>query len=396
MKKIAFLLVLALVVGLVPSCHHAVQEHEHNHTQEHEHHHDSDHHDHDHHHGVNVIAFSSGQAKKVGLTLEKVEPRSFGQVIKTTAQVLSSQGDEREVAATASGMVHFINPSLVEGSAVKSGQQLFEIESSGMAENNMSVKLTEATARYNAAKAVYERKKQLAGDKIVSQADMDNARAEYETAKAAYDNLKSVFSHRGAVVKAPIGGYVQRINVSNGTYVEAGQSVVTVSQNRDLQLRAEVQPRYYQWLKNIKDVNVRVPGDERVYTLSELGGGLVSYGRATDVDCPLVPVTFRIRNVGNLLSGSFVTAYIITNGDHKVLTVPNVALVEEMGNYFVFVQVEDEEYEKRLVAIGATDGLRTEVVSGLHEGETVVAHGASMVRLAQNSAALDPHAGHVH
>ena len=407
MKKVVYILSFALLVGLVPSCHHSEQEHDHHHEHAHEHHHDCDHehhhdhdhdhdHEHEHHHGANVIQFSDSQADKVGLTLEKVEARAFGQVIKTTAQVLPSQGDEREAAATASGIVHFTNSSLVEGTAVKAGQQLFEIESSGMAENNMSVKLSEATARYNAAKSAYDRKKQLAGDKIVSQADLDNARAEYETAKAAYDNLKGNFSRRGAVVKAPISGYVQRINVSNGAYVEAGQSVVTVSQNRDLQLRAEVQPRYYPWLKNIKDVNVRVPGDDRVYTLSELGGGLVSYGRATDADCPLVPVTFRIRNVGNLLSGSFVTAYIVTHSDHEVLTVPNVSLVEEMGNFFVFVQVEEGEYEKRLVALGATDGLRTEIVSGLRQGETIVAHGASMVRLAQNSSALDPHAGHVH
>ena len=75
---------------------------------------------------------------------------------------------------------------------------------------------------------------------------------------------------------------------------------------------------------------------------------------------------------------------------------PNEAIVEEMGSYFLFVKVHEGEYEKRLVTLGSTDGLRTEVTSGLQAGEVVVAKGASMVRLAQNSAALDPHAGHVH
>ena len=230
----------------------------------------------------------------------------------------------------------------------------------------------------------------------MSQTDLEQARANYEAAKAVYDNLKSNFSKKGAVVRAPISGYVQRIHVSNGGYVEAGQTVVTVSQNRDLQLRAEVQPRYYSCLKNIKGVNIRIPGDSHTYTLDELGGALVSYGKAASADSPLVPVTFRIRNVGQLLSGSFVTAYIITQTDKESLTVPNEAIVEEMGNYFIFVKVHDEEYEKRLVTLGTTDGLRTEVTAGLQAGEVVVAKGASMVRLAQNSASLDPHAGHVH
>lgn len=343
-----------------------------------------------------MVVFSNAQGLKVGLALEKVSPRPFGQVIKTSAQVLPSQGDEREATAPTSGVLTIVNPNMVEGSAVKAGQTLFEIESSGMADNNMSVRYREAAANYTAAKVAYERKQMLAKDKIVSQAELEQAQATYEAAKAVYDNLKGNFSQKGAVVRAPMSGYVQAIHANNGSYVEAGQSVVTVSQNRDMQLRAEVQPRYYSCLKNIKGVNIRIPGENKTYSLDELGGTLVSYGKAASADCPLVPVTFRIRNIGQLLSGSFVTAYIITQSDREVMAVPNEAIVEEMGSYFLFVKVHDEEYEKRLVTLGATDGIRTEVTSGLQEGEIIVAKGASMVRLAQNGAALDPHAGHVH
>lgn len=394
MKKIAFIIAATLIFGTLPSCqsgHDHDEAHEHGHDEAHEHEHE-----HHHDHGPNVVQFSNAQGLKVGLTLEKVAPRPFGQVIKTSAQVLPSQGDEREATASASGVVVFTNANLVEGAAVKAGQQLFEIESSGMADNNMNVKFQEASARYNAAKAAFERKQQLAEDKIVSQSDLETARAEYASAKAAYDNLKGNFSQRGAVVRAPISGYIQRINVSNGGFVEAGRSVVTVSQNRDLLIRAEVQPRYYACLKNIAGVNIRIPSDEHIYTLEELGGSLVSYGRATDADCPLVPVTFRVRNNGNLLSGSFVTLYISTQAEQEVITVPNESVVEEMGNYFVFVKVCDGEYEKRLVTLGATDGRRTEVVAGVQAGDIVVGRGAAMVKLAQNSGALDPHAGHVH
>ena len=404
MKKMISIMVAVCMVGTMMSCHHKHEhEHEHNHAEAHEHEHEHNHdhghhhdHGHSHSHGANVVAFSSEQGEKVGLTLEKVSPSTFGQVIKTSAQVLPSQGDEREATASASGVVSFTNPNLVEGAAVKAGQQLFTIESNSMADNNMSVRYQEAAANYNAAKMSYERKQRLAEDKIVSQTDLEQARATYEAAKAVYDNLKGNFSKNGAVVRAPISGYVQRIHVSNGGYVEAGQSVVTVTQNRDLQLRAEVQPRYYNCLKNIRGVNIRIPGDSKTYTSDELGGTLVSYGKATDADCPLVPITFRIRNVGQLLSGSFVTAYIITQSDREVLSVPNEAIVEEMGNFFLFVKVHEGEYEKRLVTLGATDGIRTEVTTGLQAGEVVVAKGASMVRLAQNSSALDPHAGHVH
>ena len=384
------------MIGTMTSCHHKHKtEHSHDEIHEHEHCHEHEH-EHNHSYGVNVVEFSNAQGLKVGLALEKITPCPFGQIIKTSAQVLSSQGDEREATATTSGVVSFSAPNLVEGATVKAGQQLFVIESNNMADNNMNVRYKEAVANYNAAKLAYERKQRLAEDKIVSLTDLEQAHATYEAAKAVYDNLKSNFSKNGAVVRAPISGYVQRIHVSNGSFVNAGQSVVTVSQNRDLQLRAEVQSRYYSCLKNIKGVNIHIPGDNQTYTLDDLGGSLVSYGKSTNANCPLIPVTFRIRNVGQLLIGSFVTAYIVTQSDIDVLSVPNEAIVEEMGSYFLFVKVHDGAYEKRLVTLGTTDGLRTEVTSGLQTGEVIVSKGASMVRLAQNNAALDPHAGHIH
>ena len=395
MKNIVFIVAALFVLGATAACHHG---HDHE-TEAEEHHHDHDHghdHGHEHHHGDNVIRFSNAQGLKVGLALEKVQPTTFGQVIRTTAQVLPSQGDEREATATAAGVVVFTNPNLVEGAAVKAGQPLFEIQSNGMADNNMSVRLQEATANYNAAKADYERKQKLIEDRIVSQADLERAHMAYLSAKATYDNLCNNFSQTGSVVRAPISGYVKSINVRNGGYVDAGRPVVTVAQNRDLQLRAEVQPRYYNALKSITGVNLCIPGTDSVLTLADLHGSLVSYGKATGTDNPLIPVTFRVRNTGSLLSGTFVSLYITTAADRQVLTVANDGIVEEMGNYFVFVKVCQEEYEKRLVTLGATDGLRTEITSGLQEGEWIVSHGAAMIKLAQGTGSLDPHAGHVH
>lgn len=398
MKKILYVIAALVVFSLTPSCHRHAEEPDHAHSHGHEHSHEHNHeHSHEHHHhGENTIHFTNAQGRKGDFALEKVTPQPFGQVIRATAQVLPSQGDEREATATASGVVIFARSNLVEGTAVKAGQPLFEIDGSGMADNNMSVRFQEASARYNAAKSAYERKQRLAEDKIVSQTDLDNAQAEYASAKAAYENLKANFSQRGAVVRAPISGYIQRINVSNGGFVEAGRSVVTVSQNRDLLLRAEVQPRHYAALSHIAGVNLLLPGSDEAVSLQSLQGSLLSYGRATDADCPLLPVTFKVRNDGRLLAGTFVTIFISTEGSGESVTVPNQGIVEEMGSYFVFVKVCDEEYEKRPVTLGATDGVRTEITSGLETGDIVVSRGAYMVKLAQGTGALDPHAGHVH
>jgi hypothetical protein len=53
-------------------------------------------------------------------------------------------------------------------------------------------------------------------------------------------------------------------------------------------------------------------------------------------------------------------------------------------------------FEKREVKIAGTDGLQTEVISGLNADERIVTQGAMQVKLAKSTGALDPHAGHVH
>lgn len=344
----------------------------------------------------NSVAFTKEQSWVADFATAVVEPVQFGGVIKTSAQVLPSQGDEREAVAKASGIVVFASADLVEGAEVKAGQRLFAIESRGMADDNMNVRYQEAKANYEVAKADYDRKQSLSADRIVSQSELERSRAAYESAKAVYDNLKGNFSPNGAAVTAPMSGYVKRINVANGAFVEAGTPVVSITQNKDLFIRAELQPRYYGDLKNIETANFVVPGKEGVYSLEEMDGSLVSFGKATTADSPLLPVTFRFRNTADLMSGSFVTLYIRLRSDKESLVLPNTGIVEEMGNYFVFVQVHPELFEKRLVTLGETDGKCTVIASGLRSGERVVTKGATMVKLAQGAGALDPHAGHVH
>lgn len=48
-----------------------------------------------------------------------------------------------------------------------------------------------------------------------------------------------------------------------------------------------------------------------------------------------------------------------------MISVPTTALTEEQGIYFVYVKLDEEGYKKQEVRIGADDGLRTEILSGL-------------------------------
>jgi RND family efflux transporter MFP subunit len=344
----------------------------------------------------NGTVFTKEQSWRVDFSTSEARCEPFGQIIRTTAQIQPSQGDERIVTAKVSGVVLFPDDEIVNGKAVKAGQALFTIDGSSMADNNLSVRYAEAKSEYNRAKTEYERKRELAKEHIVSQSDLLKAQTEFANAEAVYNSLRKNFTTGKQIVTSPVNGFVTRVSVRNGEYAEAGQAVLVVSQNRDLLIKAELQPKYFDMLNNITSANIRVLETNRTYTLEELNGRVVSFGKSTDIANPLIPVIFQVTNKAGLLSGSFVEVYIKTQTNAQAITVPNEAIVEEMGNYFVYVQLTPEFFEKRAIKKGTTDGFRTEIKGGLTAGERVVGKGAILVKLAQSAGSLDVHSGHAH
>lgn len=427
MKRI--LLVIAIIVGLISCGNDKAQQAAHNHSHQHSEsctqYHDHDHEDHDHahssqltahshedhdhsvnshqptanshshDHGDDAITFPVDQQKKIDFEVVEVVTEPLYQVIRTSAQIVPSQEGEKILTATTSGIVSFENKDLVQGLDVKAGQILFSIDNDEMADGSLAVRRQEIEAEYEKAKTEYERKQALAEDKIISESELLDAKTEYLKAQKYYDNMLQNYPEGKTLHRATITGAISEILVPNNSYVEAGQAIMTLAQNDKLYLRADVQSKYYPVLKDIKTANVRT-NDGIVYTINELGGRLLSYGKTTDINNPLIPVTFEIKNNGNLIPGSFVEIFITAESNKMGVMLPNSAIVEEMGIYCVFVQTCVDSFEKRIITKGVTDGSNTQILKGVKAGERVVSKGAVNVKLAQGSAALDPHAGHVH
>lgn len=359
-------------------------------------HKNSEHAQHDEKSHADEIVFTKMQQQKTEFETETVIVEPFGAIIRTSAQILPSQGDEKIVTAKANGVVVFSAEHTAVGKAVNAEQNLFSIESSGLADNDFNIKYHQAENEYERTKKEYERKKELAKDKIVSEVDLLKAQTEYANAENVYNSLRKNFSGGRQVIKSPISGFITKTLVRNGEYVEGGQPVLIVSQNRNLLIKADLSPKYFSALNGIISANIRVMNTNKIYSLDELNGKILSFGKSVDVANPLIPVVFQVSNDVGLLSGSIVEMYIKTVTNQQAITVPNQAIIEEMGSYFVFVELTPESFEKRTVTKGATDGLRTEIKEGLSAGEKIVSKGAILIKLAQSAGELDSHSGHAH
>lgn len=345
---------------------------------------------------TNTSIFTKEQSWKIDFATAHPRMEPFGQVLKTTALVSASQGSEVVVAAKTAGTVAFNAGWVLEGREVSAGQVLFTVSGGSLDDNDISVKYAAAASDFEKAKADFERATLLQKDKIIAGKDYLAAKNQFEHAKAVFENLSRNFNAGGQPVKSPQTGFIKQVFVKNGGFVEAGQPVAVISQSKSLLLTAEVPVKYAPMLANIKTAGIRTIQDGNTYSLEQLNGKVVSYGKAANSDNFLIPVVLQVENNGSLVSGSFVDIWLRMFSTDQALVVPNSSLMEEQGNFFVWVQITPELFEKREVRCKGTDGINTEILSGITSHDRIVTRGAMLIKLAQATGTLDAHSGHVH
>jgi RND family efflux transporter MFP subunit len=329
---------------------------------------------------VNAVSFTKEQSWNVSFATGIARLAPVGQLVKTTARVEALPARSQALTAQTPGTVHLESNSLVAGSPVKAGQALFSISGSGMGDDNASLVYQTAKGDYELTKSEYERMQQLVEKEIVSKREFQEAQNRYERAKAKFDNLQQNFSAGVQTVYAPATGVLEKVQVHNGQHVGKGQALATIASYGQVQLTANVPVCYKSAGQGWKLLDAE----------------LLSVGQRVDESSFRLPVYFEASNTGDLLPGSLVELNITCSSGRPVVVVPAGAVLEQQGNYFIYVQINPELFEKRQVFPGASDGVETVIKEGLSAGERIVTKGAVLVKLAAVSNSLDPHAGHVH
>ena len=346
--------------------------------------------------GSNEVTYLKEQAWKVPFANAPVQLTEYSSIIKTSGLVTSAPGDEAVVSAKSDGIVKFANKNLTVGSPISAGTSMFTISGGGVAQGNIDASYQQTLATYNQAKANYERAKELVKDQIVSQREYLDAKVAYENAQTAFNMISKNYSAgSGQRNAAVISGYITSIHVSEGQFVTAGTPLATISKNQRLLLQANVSQKYFNLLPAITSANFKVAGSEEVHNTQALNSRVVSYGRNAGTGAAFVPILFEIDNKINIIPGSAVEFYLRSSPVPNALVIPVSALMDEQGNYFVYVQTGGESFEKRELQLGTSDGENVQVLNGLKEGERVVTKGAYQIKLSTASGTLPAH-GHEH
>ena len=229
-----------------------------------------------------------------------------------------------------------------------------------------------AQASLSAAQQNYERAKRLVAAGIAPRKDLDQAAAELAIARGAAATAQR--SQALSTLRSPLNGSVTRLSATLGTFVDANQPLVEITDTRALDLvlvvsptdAAKVHPGASVTLSAGQSASGEPLGTGTVASVSALVDS-ATRGVAVKVRAP---ATLRPLRVGETIFGQ------IAVGTRTSVTVPADALVPEGDAFKVFVVDANGIAHARAVSVGSRTGDTAEIRSGLQAGEKVVTYGA--------------------
>ncbi len=289
----------------------------------------------------------------------------------------------------------------VEGSDVKAGDLLYQIEPASYEAALASAKANQAKAEatLGSVRLKAERYRDLVKIKAVSQQDNDDAQAalklaeaEVASAKAAVDTARINLSYTR--ITAPISGRISRSTVTEGALVTANQASalstiqqlstmfvdVTQSNAEMLRLKQNLASGLLKKDKGASQARVKlILEDGSSYPLP----GTLKFSEVT-VDQSTGSITLRAifpnpKQV--LLPGMFVRAVLEEGVNDQAILVPQRGVTRNPnGEAMVMLVGAEEKVEPRIIKVARTVGDNWLVSEGLKTGERIILEGIQKAR----------------
>lgn len=303
-----------------------------------------------------------------------------------------------QVRARAAGILQ--KRLFTEGSDVKAGQALFEIDAAPYRASfaTAQAQLARAEANLLQAQALADRYAPLARTQAVSQQEALNAQAAAKQAAADVASAKAAIQTAQinlgyATVTSPISGRIGRALVTEGALVGQGEATpLAVVQQVDklyvnfTQSAAEVM-RLRQALADGRLQRAGGKEAARVQLLLEDGSVYAEAGRLLfsdlSVDTATGQITLRAElpnPKGTLLPGLYVRVRLAQAEVADGVWLPQQAVARGATGESVLVVAEDGSVGARPVKLGPAQGGKALVLSGLKAGEKVVVDGLQRVK----------------
>ena len=267
------------------------------------------------------------------------------------------------------------------GQQVKKGQVLVELNADDIIAQRGQIEANAALLKVNRDRAL----KQLSY-KGISQAEVDTAEANYKAAQAGVSQQQALIDKRH--LAAPFAGRIGIITLTPGTYVKAGDTVVTLQKLDPIMVDLNVPQDKLDEVKVGQAVVLTLPS----FTDQPFLGEITAISPKLDAATRNAQVEASVPNPDELLKPGMFASVAIQVGEQKPhLTLPQSAITfNPYGETVFLVKPSDKKDDKGkpemptaqsvFVTTGAKRGDQIAVLTGIKEGDEVVTSGQLKIK----------------
>jgi len=197
---------------------------------------------------------------------------------------------------------------------------------------------------------------------------VEGAKARVREAQAGVDAIQGRIARN--VVKLPAGGTLYNLPIREGAFLNAGDIVASVGVLDPVRVRVYVDEPELGRVSPGQPVRITwdaLPGKEWTGKVEQKPTQVIALGsrQVGEVLC-------TIANPGrDLVPGTNVNAFILTQVVENALTIPRTAVRRESGTGVYVLDKATNTVVWRNVKTGASDALRVEVLSGVADSDVV-------------------------
>jgi multidrug efflux pump subunit AcrA (membrane-fusion protein) len=178
-------------------------------------------------------------------------------------------------------------------------------------------------------------------------------------------------------IRAPIDGVIIERKSTPGELVSKDKEICTISDPTELWVIAEIKERDIGAVKVGQDASFSV----LAYPGETFRGKVVRIGNQVEAESRTLEVRIEVSNAdGRLKPGMFADVEITTTILQNIIVIPDTALQTDEENQIVFVAVDGNKFQKRVVKLGLEPRGRAQVVEGLKPGEKIVTDGSFILK----------------
>jgi len=273
-----------------------------------------------------------------------------------------------EVRALERGYLEAVKVS--EGQLAKEGDLMFKIFPL-----LYQAELKRAEAEAQATKVEYDNTKRLADTKVVSDTELAIIRAKLEKAQA---DVSVAQAHLGFTdIRAPFEGLVDRLHVRNGSLVDEGDLLTTLSDNREMWIYFNVPEADY-----LEYASQHQPEERKVVDLVMANGKIFGHpGRINAIEAEFnsetgtIPFRADFPNPDGLLRHGETGNIRMKKMVPEAVLVPQKATFEVLDHHYVLVVGEDDVVTQQRIHISEEIEDLFIVSGGVTENDKIVVEG---------------------